>query len=160
MKTMTKIENIRKWIKNKAGVSPIIAIILMVAITVVLAATIYVWVSGFGGGGGEALSMSVSQIGNAELRGTGTAKGYYANFTVTALSGNASYSNLRILVGSTNLGTGPATSLTNGTWTREGGTYIQAGDVIEIRMASNPVGQTLQIISTESGSVICSTTIR
>jgi len=47
VKTMTKIENIRKWIKNKAGVSPIIAVILMVAITVVLAATIYVWVSGF-----------------------------------------------------------------------------------------------------------------
>ncbi|HHO57216.1 MAG TPA: type IV pilin, partial [Thermoplasmatales archaeon] len=35
-------------LKEKAGVSPIIAIILMVAITVVLAATIYVWVTGFG----------------------------------------------------------------------------------------------------------------
>ncbi|MCD6513174.1 MAG: type IV pilin, partial [Thermoplasmata archaeon] len=35
---MTKIGNIRKWVKDKAGVSPIIAIILMVAITVVLAA--------------------------------------------------------------------------------------------------------------------------
>ncbi|MEM2259420.1 MAG: archaellin/type IV pilin N-terminal domain-containing protein [Candidatus Thermoplasmatota archaeon] len=42
------IEKMKRWIKNKAGVSPIIAIILMVAITVVLAATIYVWVSGFG----------------------------------------------------------------------------------------------------------------
>ncbi len=30
------------------GVSPVIAVILMVAITVVLAATVYVWVSGFG----------------------------------------------------------------------------------------------------------------
>ncbi len=44
---MRKIRNI---IKEKAGVSPIIAIILMVAITVVLAATIYVWVSGFKSG--------------------------------------------------------------------------------------------------------------
>ena len=42
------IEKIRKWVKDKTGVSPIIAIILMVAITVVLAATIYVWVTGFG----------------------------------------------------------------------------------------------------------------
>ncbi|RLF42025.1 MAG: type IV pilin, partial [Thermoplasmata archaeon] len=32
--------------KDMTGVSPIIAVILMVAITVVLAATIYVWVSG------------------------------------------------------------------------------------------------------------------
>ncbi len=60
VKTMTKIENIRKWIKNKAGVSPIIAIILMVAITVVLAATIYVWVSGMGKGGTSAPSLSAT----------------------------------------------------------------------------------------------------
>ncbi len=32
---------------NDLGVSPVIAVILMVAITVVLAATVYVWVSGF-----------------------------------------------------------------------------------------------------------------
>ncbi|HEC76432.1 MAG TPA: type IV pilin [Thermoplasmatales archaeon] len=44
------IEKIRKMLKDKAGVSPIIAIILMVAITVVLAATIYVWVTGFKSG--------------------------------------------------------------------------------------------------------------
>ncbi|MCD6481091.1 MAG: type IV pilin [Thermoplasmata archaeon] len=44
------IGKIRKMLKEKAGVSPIIAIILMVAITVVLAATIYVWVTGFGTG--------------------------------------------------------------------------------------------------------------
>lgn len=45
------IKKIRNWVKDKAGVSPIIAIILMVAITIVLAATIYLWVSGLGGGG-------------------------------------------------------------------------------------------------------------
>lgn len=33
---------------NDGGVSPVIAVILMVAITVILAATIYVWVSQFG----------------------------------------------------------------------------------------------------------------
>ena len=43
---MTK--KIRKIWEDITGVSPIIAVILMVAITVVLAATIYVWVSGFG----------------------------------------------------------------------------------------------------------------
>ncbi|HDS59377.1 MAG TPA: type IV pilin [Thermoplasmatales archaeon] len=51
---MTKLtEKIGKMWEDKTGVSPIIAVILMVAITVVLAATIYVWVSGFGGGGDE-----------------------------------------------------------------------------------------------------------
>jgi flagellin-like protein len=34
--------------KNDDAVSPVIAVILMVAITVVLAATVYLWVSGFG----------------------------------------------------------------------------------------------------------------
>ena len=39
----------RKFLKNdEEAVSPVIAVILMVAITVVLAATVYVWVSGFG----------------------------------------------------------------------------------------------------------------
>ena len=52
------IEKIRKWVKDKTGVSPIIAIILMVAITVVLAATIYVWVSGMGKTGGTAPTLS------------------------------------------------------------------------------------------------------
>lgn len=37
------IQNVR----DDEGVSPVIAVILMVAITVVLAATVYVWVSGF-----------------------------------------------------------------------------------------------------------------
>lgn len=39
----------RHWLatRDDEGVSPVIAVILMVAITVVLAATVYVWVSGF-----------------------------------------------------------------------------------------------------------------
>lgn len=36
-----------KITRGDQGVSPVIAVILMVAITVVLAATVYVWVSGF-----------------------------------------------------------------------------------------------------------------
>jgi flagellin-like protein len=44
-KTM-KMNKFRK--DNEFGVSPVIAVILMVAITVVLAGVLYVWVSGFG----------------------------------------------------------------------------------------------------------------
>jgi flagellin-like protein len=38
----------RRFVNNDDAVSPVIAVILMVAITVVLAATVYLWVSGFG----------------------------------------------------------------------------------------------------------------
>jgi flagellin-like protein len=48
------------FILYKTGVSPVIAVILMVAITVVLAATVYVWVSGFGSGGGKTPNLSCS----------------------------------------------------------------------------------------------------
>ena len=50
-------------IKNKEAVSPVIGVILMVAITVVLAAVLYVWVSGFmGGGGAMTPSMAMGSI--------------------------------------------------------------------------------------------------
>ena len=59
---MTKIsKKIGKMWKDMTGVSPIIAVILMVAITVVLAATIYVWVSGFGGGSGSNIALTLKQ---------------------------------------------------------------------------------------------------
>lgn len=44
---MDLYKSVRQRIRGDEGVSPVIAVILMVAITVVLAATVYVWVSGF-----------------------------------------------------------------------------------------------------------------
>jgi len=62
-------QKIRKIWKDKTGVSPIISVILMVAITVVLAATIWAWVSGFGGSGSEPESAAVVCKGvNDQLR--------------------------------------------------------------------------------------------
>ena len=62
-------QKIRKIWKDKTGVSPIISVILMVAITVVLAATIWAWVSGFGGSGSEPESAAVVCKGvNGNLR--------------------------------------------------------------------------------------------
>jgi flagellin-like protein len=46
--------------KDDEAVSPVIAVILMVAITVVLAGVLYVWVSSFGTGGGTSLSISAN----------------------------------------------------------------------------------------------------
>ncbi|HWH09402.1 MAG TPA: archaellin/type IV pilin N-terminal domain-containing protein, partial [Candidatus Thermoplasmatota archaeon] len=50
--------------RRDAAVSPVVGTILMVAITVVLAATVYVWVSGFGGSGSDpAKTISLSSGG-------------------------------------------------------------------------------------------------
>ena len=55
----------KMWKKNNKAVSPVIATILMVAITVVLAAVLYVMVMGFGGdSGGQAPTASLSTSGN------------------------------------------------------------------------------------------------
>jgi archaeal type IV pilus assembly protein PilA len=55
----------QKFLRNDDdAVSPVIAVILMVAITVVLAATVYVWVSGFGSSSGTpAKTISLSSNG-------------------------------------------------------------------------------------------------
>ena len=55
----------RKFLNgDDEAVSPVIAVILMVAITVVLAATVYVWVSGFGSSGTTpAKTMSLTSSG-------------------------------------------------------------------------------------------------
>ncbi|MDI6856610.1 MAG: type IV pilin N-terminal domain-containing protein, partial [Candidatus Thermoplasmatota archaeon] len=49
-------------IKEKEAVSPVIGVILMVAITVVLAAVLYVWVSGFMGGGAQTPTISLGMV--------------------------------------------------------------------------------------------------
>ena len=55
--------NVRAIQQNDEGVSPVIAVILMVAITVVLAATVYVWVSGFASDSGGPESASATARG-------------------------------------------------------------------------------------------------
>ena len=57
----------RKFLRGDDAVSPVIAVILMVAITVVLAATVYVWVSGFGSQSSTpAKSLSLTTNGSEE----------------------------------------------------------------------------------------------
>src|ERR1700674_1338883 len=73
----------RRWRKNgKRGVSPIIATILLVAITVVLAAVLYILISGLTKGPGN------TPLGTALTLGTplenGVAGKFWYNFTVQA----------------------------------------------------------------------------
>jgi len=61
---MQLVEGVRKRLQPDNAVSPVIATILMVAITVVLAATVYVWVSGFNNQdqGPENVALSTSSM--------------------------------------------------------------------------------------------------
>jgi len=81
-------KNERSWRKaRKRGVSPIIATILLVAITVVLAAVLYVLISGLTGGGvGSKPIGTAFNAGNALLTSPTTA----AAFTATGCLGGAS----------------------------------------------------------------------
>lgn len=66
----------KMWKKNNKAVSPVIATILMVAITVVLAAVLYVMVMGFGDSGNpEAPTVSLTK--------TTTSTGYSVVITIS-----------------------------------------------------------------------------
>ncbi|MEW6069748.1 MAG: archaellin/type IV pilin N-terminal domain-containing protein, partial [Candidatus Thermoplasmatota archaeon] len=67
-------------IREKEAVSPVIGVILMVAITVVLAAVLYVWVSGFMGGGG-----AMTPVGALAIPALGAGGSHY-NITVNSVS--------------------------------------------------------------------------
>ena len=109
-----------KMRKDKSAVSPVIATILMVAITVVLAAVLYVMVMGFGNGGGSTPTASLSATP------TGTAHQY--RITVLSVSTTTMlYSNIAVLA------TGPATTTVTGITTAlVGSTALGAGDYFTV----------------------------
>lgn len=108
------------------GVSPVIAVILMVAITVVLAATVWVWVSGFSHGASDAQPGSLSlQQGayNASANAFGVTNATWGvRFTVVGASANFPLASLSVVDTTTSAGTITCTS--------SGGSTLSAGDVI------------------------------
>jgi len=108
---MKKIWSIRR--KTEA-VSPVIATILMVAITVVLAAVLYVMVMGFGGGGSNTPTASFAQNRNSAGNYTCTVLSISTNtvkfadtlIVVTPAGGTANVHIQPALVGSTTVGAG------------------------------------------------------
>ena len=92
------------WKKNEAAVSPVIATILMVAITVVLAAVLYVMVMGMtppGEGG-----TPTGALGDADVSVNATS-GYDIVITITSLSPETSIADLDYKIG-----TGATTDVT------------------------------------------------
>ncbi len=152
-----------KRMKDSA-VSPVIATILMVAITVVLAAVLYVMVSGFTHSPGTANSAGLTEASNAAN-----------NSTVSIASVSASnihITDLKIVIGGTSYTvTAPAVSggtikLSGSTYTvsfvvisGNSITYLQAGDYFNIAGASGTSLAGTSVTLYDGGSSLGSTTL-
>ncbi len=96
--------------KGRRGVSPIIATILLVAITVVLAAVLYILISGLTKGPGNTPIGSAFAIGTVAEATAGA--NYYYNATVQSASSGMTWSNMIFQVqssGGSVITTGPTT---------------------------------------------------
>ncbi len=165
---MGKNENrAHRWRKkSKRGVSPIIATILLVAITVVLAAVLYILISGLTKGPGNTplgtaltLSKPAENVAGAN---------HYYNLTVQAAGGGLIMNNLNFQVQGTggnvvpplgswtltvvgNLGTTVATYTMNaGTWATGSTVSVASPQVISLNTPSSLSGDTF-VVSGASG---------
>ena len=80
----------KKSFKNRSAVSPVIATILMVAITVVLAAVLYVMVMGFGSGPGSAPTVSLTK--------SSTDVAHQEKILVSSITEPVAYANMKVSI--------------------------------------------------------------
>lgn len=143
-------------VKSKdEAVSPVIAVILMVAITVVLAAVVYVWVSEFSGGqNAPAGTVSLSSMGPESAA-------FSRSYVVTGASPGMTYGDLVMTVDGAELAFDGASSASDGEWNAlrggavlGGSEAIRAGDTIRMDSAVETSGKALRVIHSEANSVI------
>lgn len=146
------------------AVSPVIAVILMVAITVVLAAVVYVWVSGFGTTGTEmARSMSVVT--------DGTSANSNATFTVSSASPTLKWDEIALnldgrSLGYANLTAGAPTDYRWCVWNGNGyceaspSGYVNAGARLYVQKTGSLSGTKLTIVDTLANSAMVTLTVR
>ncbi len=166
-----------KMRKDKSAVSPVIATILMVAITVVLAAVLYVMVMGFGGSTnntptGSFTSVSVSSGTNVKITfGVISPTTTYANCKIAIVDNTAataeSISGAMTVAGTvvtiTGFSAGSYTTASTGA-NLAGGGNINTGDYITLTYGAVNVGllathsYTVTLLYTPTGGTICSTT--
>lgn len=152
----------RAFRNHDDAVSPVIAVILMVAITVVLAATVYIWVSGFG-------SQSSQPAKTVALSSSGAIANGDKSYSVAAATPGMRWLDISLTVDGTTVSqwtpiAGGATcsassDITNASWfpcsgatTEVGQGTVDAGDTI--RIAGVSAGQTLRILDSAANSVI------
>jgi flagellin-like protein len=111
--------------KDAEAVSPVIATILMVAITVVLAAVLYVMVLGFGGGG--------TQTPTAQVTKSSTSTGL--RFTVAGITKDTQWGDVKLLL---------QNGTTTASWTlTTAGLTGSAGKTYTAAATSSGTGQTV-----------------
>lgn len=157
----------RAFRNDEDAVSPVIAVILMVAVTVVLAATVYTWVSGFrGASASPAASLALSSNGSPANPGAGN---FYKNFTITVAMAGMRYGDLQLTLEGVplvaDLGAACEPSAT-GRWTACGGptvrgatSQVSAGDFLSIRATTTPTGKMLRFVDPESNSILLAATV-
>jgi flagellin-like protein len=152
----------RKFRNDDEAVSPVIAVILMVAITVVLAATVYVWVSGFGAQSGQP-QKSIA------LTSAGALSGGLKTYTIASSTTGMKFSDITVTVnGATQSLTGSAGACSTAAVVAGlyqscaqnamalNATVIHAGDTLTIAAAS---GNTLRILDAQANAVILTLTV-
>lgn len=148
--------------RSDSAVSPVIAVILMVAITVVLAATVYVWVSSFG-------SQSTTPAKTLSLSSAGTLTTGDKPYTVSAATPGMRWQDITITIDGTSwtfasTAIACASEITNTSWypcqgttTKTADSTISAGDTLRVGGVS--AGQTLRVLDSQANSVILTLTI-
>lgn len=142
------------------AVSPVIGVILMVAVTVVLAATVYVWVSGFSGGQNTpARSIALSSEGP----GSGGLKSYVVSAAANGMKwGDVTFSvngETRAIDGDGDCTTAPAAGQYQpcaGSSLETDDGLVNAGD--RVRLAAQP-GDVLRVLDAQANSVIYTLTV-
>jgi flagellin-like protein len=167
---MKKIWKIRK---NREAVSPVIATILMVAITVVLAAVLYVMVMGFGTTGNQTPQGSFTGVPQSVSVTPGPVAGYKLQFgvitpatkfidcKVVVTVGTAASAAQTIVLAGNNIASTPVTSIrwvdlaSDGTISQ--GDYLTiSGGTVAAPVALAAGTYTVTILFTSTGGSICS----
>lgn len=158
----------QKFLKSEEAVSPVIAVILMVAITVVLAATVYVWVSGFGAQTSQP-SMSVALTSTSAIQqgyGAGTGD-TLKTYTVSTATPGMKWGDLKVTLDGADVAYAAtfAADKTNFqvTDTATGnaiadnaiaGSTIKAGQLLKVVYDGSIDGKTLRLIDAQANSVV------
>lgn len=149
---------------NDEGVSPVIAVILMVAITVVLAAVVYVWVSGFSVGGGE-MARSMSLVSD------GTTQNANATYVVSSASSSLKWDEMRLTLDGkdlayANLTAGSPADYRWCVWNGNGyceaspGGFVNAGARLYVQKTGTLAGLKLTVIDARANAGMVSLTVR
>ena len=162
----------RIFFKKDKAVSPIIATILIIAITVILAAVLYAVVGGYGGLLAKPTPTAGVTVADS---GVGTSSAKYT-FSVTDVNGNVSLANveLRIYNGTTVVTSGALSTYTtatritttNTTWDLvvNGGSFLTSATTFTLTVSSSytstvAILTSFSLLDTATGGTIASSTI-